>query len=170
MEADDFADHPAVELGPGFKRVELNTDIDDLLGDRPFLVYCNQLQVLAHTFIDRKCSVKGYNEEVVVTSEVASSALYMKWIRLHFVSATTYICGLKLYLQNLSFPKVKYQDNLYTCTSMLYGLKFLSIALFQLRHIRVSTLVVYIWLSIENVECLEYDLSFKISIGILLNL
>ena len=84
METDDFADHPAVELGPGVKRVELNTDIDDLLGDRPFLVYFNQLQVLAHTFIDRKCSVKGCNEEVVVTSEVVSFALYMKWVRLHF--------------------------------------------------------------------------------------
>ena len=59
MEADDFADHPSVELDPGVNRVELNTDIDDLLGHKPFLDYFNQLQVLAHAFIDRKCSVKG---------------------------------------------------------------------------------------------------------------
>ena len=96
MEADDFADHPAVELGQGFKRVELNTDIDDLLGDRPYLVYCNQLQFLGH--------------------EMGKTT---------FLSATTYKCGLKLFLQNLSFQKAKYQDNSYTCTSMLYGLKFL---------------------------------------------
>ena len=43
-----------------------------------------------------------------------------------FLSATTYRCGLKLYLQNLSFQKVNYPDNSYACTSMLYGLKYLS--------------------------------------------
>ncbi|CAC5421377.1 unnamed protein product [Mytilus coruscus] len=75
---DSIADEPAVELGPNISRIETDNDLTALLEDRTFLVFLDQILVLANLKIEN-CAVVGCHEEVVISTEVISSALYLKW-------------------------------------------------------------------------------------------
>ncbi|CAC5413901.1 unnamed protein product [Mytilus coruscus] len=75
---DSIADEPAVELGPNISRIKTDNDLTALLEDRTFLVFLNQILVLAKMKVEN-CAVVGCHEEVVISTEVISSALYLKW-------------------------------------------------------------------------------------------
>lgn len=71
-----------MELGYGIKRVRSNDEIGTLLQDHPALVFTSNLLELATTRVHYKCKVNGCTEDVRVTLDTVSSAVYLKWVRI----------------------------------------------------------------------------------------
>lgn len=74
-----FCQQSVIELGYGIKRVRSNDEIGTLLQDHPALVFTNNLLELAATKVHHKCKINGYTEDVQVSLDTVSSAVYLKW-------------------------------------------------------------------------------------------
>jgi hypothetical protein len=75
-------------------------EIEQLVDDRPAMVYLNALVALAEVKVAKICSVKGCEAVVHISSEVVSSAVYLRWV-----------INLQLSLKDLSdsfFELIKY--------------------------------------------------------------
>lgn len=59
-----------------------NDEIGTLLQDNPALVFTSNLLELATTRVHYKCKVNGCTEDVRVTLDTVSSAVYLKWVRI----------------------------------------------------------------------------------------
>lgn len=75
-----FCQESETELGYGIKRVRSNDEIGTLLQDHPALVFTSNLLELATTRVHNKCKVNGCTEDVRVTLDTVSSAVYLKWM------------------------------------------------------------------------------------------
>lgn len=58
--------------------IRSHNEINQLINDRPAIVYLNPLVALAETKVPRICSVR--EAEVDILSEVVSSAVYLRWV------------------------------------------------------------------------------------------
>ncbi|CAC5418394.1 unnamed protein product [Mytilus coruscus] len=120
---DSIADEPAVELGHNISRIKTDNDLTALLEDRTFLFFLNQILVLAKMKVEN-CAVVGCHEEVVITTEVISSALYLKWTckNNHFVN--------KWCSQSVLNRRLHSGDLLFSSALLISGCNFQKISLF----------------------------------------
>ena len=81
---DDTADEPEVDLGPGVKRIQDDTYIDDMLDDTISRLF-KLVDDIGNTRMQKTCKVKGCEEEAVISQETVSSVVYFKWSSPHLI-------------------------------------------------------------------------------------
>ncbi|XP_062612144.1 uncharacterized protein LOC134273936 [Saccostrea cucullata] len=79
MNEKDGSDEPAVDMGPGIRRIDA-TNIDAFMSDRPYLVYMDCLLKLAHTNVRQTCTLSDCHSEVTLKTDNVGSALYLTWV------------------------------------------------------------------------------------------
>ncbi|XP_061167182.1 uncharacterized protein LOC133176022 [Saccostrea echinata] len=72
-----FVEHAEYSCLPVIRN---NDEIEQLVHDCPAMVYINQLITLAETGVPKICRVKGCEAQVHISSEVVSSAVYLRWV------------------------------------------------------------------------------------------
>lgn len=77
---DDMEEEHDIEPYPCIKVVTTNAEVNELLSDRPVLVYMDALLSLARANVHHVCGVKGCGQDIHITPEFVSSAVYLKWV------------------------------------------------------------------------------------------
>nr|XP_022309859.1 uncharacterized protein LOC111115422 isoform X3 [Crassostrea virginica] len=68
-----------INLGQNIPTVQTNEELDNLIGDRPVIVYTSLLEKLARAVIYNTCKVEGCGAQIQIKMEFVSSAVYLKW-------------------------------------------------------------------------------------------
>lgn len=77
---DDMEEEHDIEPYPCIQVVTTNAEVNELLSDRPVLVYMDALRSLARANVHHVCGVKRCGQDTHITSEFVSSAVYLKWV------------------------------------------------------------------------------------------
>ena len=85
-------DLPELHSGQGITRVKSAQHVEAITENRPFLVYENQISVLARTNQPSYCNTKGCKAKVSITSQVVGSALYLHWVSKYVTNALLAVC------------------------------------------------------------------------------
>ena len=75
-----------INLGQNIPTVQTNEELDNLIGDRPVIVYTSLLEKLARAVIYNTCKVDRCGAQIQIKMEFVSSAVYLKWVCQTFVS------------------------------------------------------------------------------------